>query len=68
MTLLRNIPWYAAYAALAVALVAILIGGGGMAANSIPACLFALKLLAVAGGLAAFAAAAQLILEAVGVL
>ena len=68
MTLLRNIPWYAACAALAVALVAILIGAAGMAAANIPLCWVALQLLAVAGGLLAFAVAAWFILEGLGVL
>lgn len=68
MTLLRNIPWYAAYAALAVALIAIVIGAAGMAAANTPVCMFALQLLAVAGGLTAFAYVSWLILERLGVL
>lgn len=68
VTLLRNIPWYAAYAALAVALVAILIGAAGMAAANIPVCMFALQLLAAAGVLIAFAYVSWLVLERLGVL
>ncbi len=68
MTFLRNLPWGALYAALAVALLAILVGVSGMAAVSIPVCWVALKLLAVAGGLAVFAAAAWFVLEGMGLL
>lgn len=68
MNLLRNLPWLALYAAAAVTLIAILVGAAGMAAVSIPVCWAALKLLAVAGGLLAFAGASRLILEGLGVL
>lgn len=68
MTFLRNLPWGALYAAIAFTLLAFLVGAAGMAAVSIPVCWFALKLLAVAGVLAAFSAAAWVVLEAVGVL
>jgi hypothetical protein len=68
VTFLRNLPWGALYAAIAFALLALLVGVSGMAAVSIPVCWVALKLLAVAGGLLVFAAAAWFVLEGLGVL